>query len=292
MAGGNNGEMDLAALGSFLRNRRDRVRPQDVGLLAGPRRRVPGLRRDEVAHLASASTDYYTQLERGTAQPSEQMLAAIARALRLSNDERDYLFRLAGRPLPSASGLSAHIQPGLLDLLDRLDTTPAMVITDLHMTLVQNPLAQALLGAPPEARGMEASFVYRWFTESDCRQIYPLEDHDHHSRVFVADLRAVVGRRGEDPDVSAMITSLLERSDEFTEIWERQDVAVRRNDRKRIVHPQLGILELNCLNLFSEDARQRLLWFTAPAGSDVGEQLQLLSVIGVQELAPAAPPAG
>lgn len=292
MAGGNNGEMDLAALGSFLRNRRDRVRPQDVGLLAGPRRRVPGLRRDEVAHLASASTDYYTQLERGTAQPSEQMLAAIARALRLSNDERDYLFRLAGRPLPSASGLSAHIQPGLLDLLDRLDTTPAMVITDLHMTLVQNPLAQALLGAPPEARGMEASFVCRWFTESDCRQIYPLEDHDHHSRVFVADLRAVVGRRGEDPDVSAMITSLLERSDEFTEIWERQDVAVRRNDRKRIVHPQLGILELNCLNLFSEDARQRLLWFTAPAGSDVGEQLQLLSVIGVQELAPAAPPAG
>lgn len=273
-------------MAGFLRNRRDRVRPQDVGLPVGPRRRVPGLRRDEVAHLAGASTDYYTQLERGTAQPSEQMLAALSRALRLTHDERDYLFRLAGRPEPAPTGLAAHVQPGLLDLVDRLAGTPAMVITDLHVTLVQNPLARALLGPPVQAAGPRASFLYRWFTEPDSRQIYPAAEHDHHSQAFVADLRAVVGRRGHDADVRAIVDNLLRYSEEFAVLWERQDVAVRRRDRKRIVHPQLGVLDLNCLTLLSEDAQQRLLWFTAPPGTAAVEQLELLSVIGIQDFDP------
>lgn len=275
-------------MGAFLRNRRDRVRPQDAGLPLGPRRRVPGLRRDEVANLAGASTDYYTQLERGTAQPSEQMLAALARALRLNHDERDYLFRLAGRPLPPAA---AHVQPGMLDLLDRLGTTPAMVITDLHVTLVQNPLARALLGPPVQATGPRASFLHRWFTEPDSRRIYPEAEHAHHSRAFVADLRAVVGRRGRDSDAAAVVDNLLRYSEEFTRLWEQQDVAVRRRDRKRIVHPQLGVLDLNCLTLLSEDGQQRLLWFTAPPGTEAVEKLELLTVIGLQNLHPetAAP---
>ncbi|MEU3985382.1 helix-turn-helix domain-containing protein [Streptomyces sp. NPDC026672] len=276
--------MDLNALAVFLRNRRDRVRPRDVGLVAGSRRRVPGLRRDEVAHLAGASTDYYTQLERGLAQPSEQMLAALSRALRLTHDERDYLFRLAGRPLPSATGAAAHVQPGMLDLLDRLGTTPAMVITDLHVTLVQNPLARALLGPLTEDRGPRASFLYRWFTEPDCRRIYPDTEHAHHARVLVADLRTVVGRRGHDADVTALVGNLLRYSEEFARLWEQQEVAVRRRDRKRIVHPQLGLLDLNCLTLVSEDEQQRLLWFTAPPGTEAVEQLELLSVIGLQDL--------
>ncbi|WP_093787289.1 helix-turn-helix domain-containing protein [Actinacidiphila guanduensis] len=278
--------MDLDAMAAFLRNRRDRVRPADVGLPTGPRRRVPGLRRDEVAQLAGASTDYYTQLERGTAQPSEQMLAALARALRLGHDERDYLFRQAGRPLPPTSGAAAHVQPGMLDLLDRLESTPAMVITDLHVTLVQNPLARALLGPPIEAKGLRASFLYRWFTEPDARLIYPEAEHTHHSRVFVADLRSVVGRRGSDPDVRSVVTNLLRYSAEFAALWQQQDVAVRREDRKRIIHPQLGVLDLNCLNLVSEDGHQRFLWFTAPPGTEAVEQLELLSVIGLQHMAP------
>jgi transcriptional regulator with XRE-family HTH domain len=282
--------MDLDALAAFLRNRRDRVRPGDVGLPAGPRRRVPGLRRDEVAQLAGASTDYYTQLERGAAQPSEQMLAALSRALRLSNDERDYLFRLAGRSLPSASGPAAHVQPGMLDLLDRLGGTPAMVITDLHVTLVQNPLARVLLGPPVRTAGPRASFLYRWFTEPDSRGIYPEAEHEHHSQTFVADLRAVAGRRGRDPDVAGMVANLLRYSEEFGRLWERHDVAVRRQDRKRIVHPRLGVLDLNCLNLVSEDGLQRLLWFTAPPGTEAVEQLELLSVIGLQDLGPDPEP--
>ncbi|GIH22703.1 DNA-binding protein [Acrocarpospora phusangensis] len=276
--------MDLDALAAFLRNRRDRVRPQDVGIPAGPRRRVPGLRRDEVAQLAGASADYYTQLERGTSQPSEQMLAALSRALRLTHDERDYLFRLAGRPLPSPTGLTAHVQPGMLGLLDRLAGTPAMVITDLHVILAQNALARALFGAPVQGGGPRASFLYRWFTEPDSRGIYPPEEHEHHSKAFVADLRAVAGRRGRDADVRGIVDNLVRYSAEFAGLWERQDVAVRRGDRKRIVHAELGVLDLNCLTLVSEDGRQRLLWFTAAPGSAAVEQLELLSVIGLQDL--------
>ncbi|ONI78528.1 transcriptional regulator [Kribbella sp. ALI-6-A] len=278
--------MDLDSLGSFLRKRRDQVRPQDVGLPVGSRRRVPGLRRDEVALLAGASTDYYTQLERGDAQPSEQMLAALCRALRLSHDERNYLFHLAGRPLPAATSPSAHVPPAMLDLLDRLQTTPAMVITDLHVTLVQNPLARALLGAPVATKGPRDSFLYRWFTEPEARAIYREAEHEHHTLALVADLRAVVGRRGWDADVRGLVDNLLRYSEEFAELWERQDVAVRRNDRKRIVCPPVGVIDLNCLALHSEDGLHRLLWFTAPPGTESVEQLELLSVIGLQQLEP------
>src|SRR3569833_2576374 len=105
--------MDLAELGAFLKSRRDRIRPSDVGLPTGPRRRVPGLRRDEVAHLAGASVEYFIELARGAgAQPSEQMLAALARALRLTVDERDHLYHLAGRRVPEQGGPAARGRPG------------------------------------------------------------------------------------------------------------------------------------------------------------------------------------
>lgn len=281
--------MNLPELGAFLRTRRDRIRPAEVGLPQGPRRRVPGLRREEVAQLAGLSADYYTELERGSAkngvQPSTQALAALARALRLNGDERDHLFHLASRPVPpSAHGPSAHVQPALLGLLDRLSNTPARVITDLHETLVENDLALTLLGTSPAHRGPAASLVYRWFTDPQAREIYPPEDHPHHSRVFVADLQAAAARRGRDAEVTKMVAVLRRRSQEFAALWDTHDVAVRRMDHKRIVHPMLGVIELDCYNLLSEDGRQRLLWFTAPPGSPGAEQLELLSVIGTQEL--------
>jgi transcriptional regulator with XRE-family HTH domain len=281
--------VNLPELGAFLRTRRDRIRPAEVGLPQGPRRRVPGLRREEVAQLAGLSADYYTELERGSAkngvQPSAQTLAALARALRLNGDERDHLFHLAERPVPpSAHGPSAHVQPALLGLLDRLSNTPARVITDLHETLVENDLALTLLGRSPAHRGPAASFVYRWFTDPQAREIYPPEDHPHHSRVFVADLQAAAARRGRDAEVTKMVAVLRRRSQEFAALWDTHDVAVRRMDHKRIVHPMLGVIELDCYNLLSEDGRQRLLWFTAPPGSPGAEQLELLSVVGTQEL--------
>lgn len=281
------GGVNLPELAAFLKSRRDRIRPADVGLPTGPRRRVPGLRREEVAQLAGLSADYYTELERGRgAQPSAQVVAALARALRLNGDERDHLFHLAARPVPPAAhGPSAHVQPALLGLLDRLTTTPAQVITDLHEILVQNELAAALVGRPPAVRGPAASFAYRWFTDPAARALYPPDDHPHHSRVFVADLQAVAARRDRDTEVARMVAVLRRRSAEFAALWDTHDVALRRVDHKRIVHPALGVIELDCHSLFSEDGRQRLLWFTAPPGTQGAAQLELLSVIGTQDMA-------
>ncbi|CAM5254627.1 Helix-turn-helix domain-containing protein OS=Streptomyces tendae OX=1932 GN=GUR47_17275 PE=4 SV=1 [Streptomyces tendae] len=283
-----------AELGAFLRSRRERIRPADVGLPAGPRRRVPGLRREEVAQLAGASVDYYNELERGAgSQPSEQMIAALARALRLSADERDYLYRLADRPVPVQGGPASHVHPGMLDLLERMASTPAQVITDLHVTLVQNPLAVALLGDQSGYRGPRASFVHRWFTEPEARLLYPEADHESQSRAFVADLRAAAARRdAKDAEVGSMIRTLLGVSPEFASLWADHEVAFRRDDRKRLVHPVIGLIEVNCLNLFSEDGRQRLLWFTPAVGTDSAGLLELLAVVGTQEVSAATRTAG
>ncbi len=272
--------VNLSELGAFLRTRRARITPQEVGLITGPRRRVPGLRREEVAQLAGTSVDYYIELERGGgAHPSAQVLAAIARALRLDQDERDHLFLLAGRTAPASHGTSVHVQPAMLALLDRLDTTPARIITDLHETLAQNRPATALLGP-----AMGDSYVCRWFTDPGSRSIYPEADHPHHSRVLVYDLRAAVARRDHDAQSMEMVVRLRRTSKEFAALWDTGDVAVRRGDRKRIIHPTLGVLDIHCQNLFSEDGRQRLQFYTAPAGGPAVEQLRLLAVIGIQSL--------
>ncbi|WP_425541093.1 helix-turn-helix transcriptional regulator [Streptomyces rimosus] len=280
------GSAQYTELGAFLRSRRARIRPADVGLPHGPRRRVPGLRRDEVAQLAGASVDYYNELERGAgSQPSEQMIAALARALRLTADERDYLYHLADRPVPAPGGPASHVHPGMSDLLTRLTSTPAQVITDLHVTLVQNPLAVALLGDHSGFSGARASFIHRWFTEPDARQLYPEADHAAQSRAFVADLRAAAARRdAKDAEARSMIGTLLGASHEFAALWADHDVAFRRDDRKRLNHPTLGLIEVNCLNLFSEDGRQRLLWFTPAIGTESAELLDLLAVLGTQEI--------
>ncbi|WP_437115251.1 helix-turn-helix transcriptional regulator [Streptomyces flaveolus] len=279
------GSAKYTELGSFLRSRRERIRPAEVGLPTGPRRRVPGLRRDEVAQLAGASVDYYNELERGAgSQPSEQMIAALARALRLSADERDHLYHLAGRPVPVPGGAASHVHPGMFDLLQRLTSTPAQVITDLHVTLVQNPLAVALLGDQSRFQGARASFIHRWFTDPKARQLYPEADHEAQSRAFVADLRAAAARRdAKDVEARSMIGVLLDISSEFAALWADHDVAFRRDDRKRLNHPTLGLIEVNCLTLFSEDGRQRLLWFTPAVGTDSAGLLDLLTVVGTQE---------
>lgn len=278
--------VDVSELGSFLKSRRDRLRPADVGLPAGARRRVPGLRRDEVAKLADASVEYYIELEQGRgAQPSEQMLAALSRALRLTLDERNHMYYLAGRALPSPSSTAAHVHPGMLDLLDHLDRTPAQVITDLHATLTQNRMAAALLGRPQHRKGPQTGFIYQWFLNPAVRQRYHPDEHDHQSRVFVADLRTVSARRNRDIEVADLVKELTRRSAEFAQLWAQQEVAVRRSDRKRLIHPQLGVIEVNCLSLLSEDGTQRLLWFTPAPGTDSGDKLELLATIGEQDLA-------
>jgi hypothetical protein len=278
--------MDRAALADLLRTRRSRLTPADVGLPSGARRRTPGLRRDEVAALAAISSDYYTRLEqqRGP-HPSPAVLSALARALRMTDDERDHLFHLAGQSPPVRHVASAHVSPGMLHVLDRLTDAPAFVVGDLGETIVQNPMSVAVSGDGLAYRGRDRSFTWRWFSDPSTRQRFPSEDWEIHSRTHVADLRATYGRRGSDPDVASFVTDLLDTSSEFAQLWRRHEVAVRRADSKRIIHPEVGLLDLLCETLVSGVNGQTLVVLFPRPGTDAREKLELLRVIGTQDLA-------
>ncbi|GHF70786.1 transcriptional regulator with XRE-family HTH domain [Amycolatopsis bartoniae] len=273
--------MDRAELAAFLRRRREQLRPEDVGLPAGPRRRAPGLRREEVAALAAMSTDYYTRLEqRRGPQPSEQMLAALARALRLTDDERDYLFRTAGRNAPTPVAAASHVAPALLRVLDRLSDTPALILSNLGEVLVQNSMAEALYGDRSHFTGWARSDIYRWFTDPAERRIYPEHDRDRQSRAFVANLRAVHSAMGPQSRAGELVRTLTKTSPEFARLWDRHEVAKRFEDHKVLVHPQLGEIEVDCQALFTEDQSQLLLVLTAAPRTPAAEKLQLLGVLG------------
>jgi transcriptional regulator with XRE-family HTH domain len=278
--------MDRTALAEFLRRRRDALHPGDVGLPAGARRRTAGLRREEVAALAAMSTDYYTRLEqqRGP-QPSEQLLASLARALRLSTGERDYLFRVAGHNPPAPVSAAAHVAPALLRVLDRLSDTPALILSSLGETLVQNRMAEALLGDKSGYTGLARSEIYRWFTNPAERLRYPEDDHDRQSRAQVANLRAAYGSMGENSRAGELVQALRKASAEFAGLWERHEVAKRFADHKTLIHPELGPIEVDCQVLFTEDQSQALLVITAPPRTEGYEKLQLLAVLGQERFA-------
>ena len=278
--------MDRTALAEFLHAHRDALQPDDVGLSEGARRRVPGLRRDEVAALTGMSTDYYVRLEQGRGpQPSEQMLSALARALRLSYDERDYLYRLAGHSAPERATLDTHVAPTLARVLDRLEDTPALVLSSLGETLVQNQLSKALLGDHSRFTGLARSSVYRWFTDPEDRAHYPVADQARQGRAQVANLRVAYGVSGPQSRAGALVKELLKVSPEFTEVWDSQVVAARFEDHKTLVHPELGEIELDCQTLYSEDRNQALLVLTAAPRSEAADKLALLAVLGQQQFA-------
>src|SRR6266567_1550032 len=284
--------MNRAALADFLRRRREALQPGDVGLPAGipGRRRTPGLRREDVAALAAMSTDYYTRLEqqRGP-QPSEQMLASLARALRLTAGERDYLFRVAGHNAPAETTAATHVAPALQRVLDRLADTPALILSSLGETLVQNRMAAALFGDKTRYTGLARNDIYRWFTQPEERLIYPEDDRARQSRALVANLRAAYGSMGPRSRAGEIVRALQKASAEFAGLWERHEVAKRFEDHKTLIHPELGPIELDCQALFTEDQSQALLVLTAPPRTEGYEKLQLLAVLGHERFAPARP---
>ena len=282
------GVVDREQLADFLRRRRERLIPAEVGLPVGLRRRTPGLRREEVAQLAAMSTDYLARLEQSRGpQPSTQVVAALARALRLTDDERDHLYYLAGRTPPALHRPSAHVSPGLLHVLDHLTNSAAFVMSDLGETLVQNPVAIALHGDESHPEGLDRYMIWRWFTDPATRAKFPEEDWPTHSRTHVADLRATAARRLGDPDVVELIERLTVTSDEFTALWTEHEVTVRRADRKRIIHPEVGVLDLLCEVLAGAGGDQFLVVLFARPGTDAREKLDLLRVIGTQDLTDA-----
>lgn len=285
--------MDRAALADFLRRRREALQPEDVALPAGVRRRTRGLRREEVASLAVISTDYYTRLEqRRGPQPSEQTLASLARALRLTNGERDYLYRIAGHNAPAFLSASTHVAPALQRVMDRLEDTPALVLSDLEETLLQNRMATALFGDASGHTGAARSAIHRWFTDPAERLIYPEADRERQSRSRVAGLRVSYGLRGPRSRAGELVRLLQRTSAEFAELWERHEVARRFEDHKTLLHPELGALELHCQALFTEDQSQTLLVLTAPPHTESHEKLQLLGVLGLNRFAGAEGAAG
>ena len=275
--------IDRSGLAEFLRRRREALQPEDVGLARGERRRTAGLRREEVAALAHMSVDYYSRLERRRGpQPSEQMAAALAQGLHLTLAERDHLFRLAGHNPPPRGTASEHISPGMLRIFDRLQDTPAEIVTELGETLRQTALSVALVGDLTKYSGPERSIGYRWFTDPDARRRYAPGDHQLLSRVFASGLREVATLRGPGSQASALVEDLGARSAEFRDLWDAHEVGVRPHEVKHFVHPELGDLELNCQSLVDPGQSHSLLVYTASPGTDSHQKLQLLSVIGTQ----------
>jgi transcriptional regulator with XRE-family HTH domain len=275
--------MQRDQLADFLRHRREGIRPAEVGIPDGPRRRTTGLRREEVAMLAGMSVDYVVRLEQGrSSQPSTQLLGALARALRLSDDERDYLFHLAGHRPPPADGVARLARAGLVRMLDLLGDTPALVLSDLGEVLAQNRAAVLLTGDHTGLSGDRRYLVHRWFTDPATRAVHPPEEHEHHARQLVADLRAAAGRRSGDPTVAGLVDRLRAASADFRRLWAEHEVAVRRADRKTVLHPRVGRLLMDCETLMTPDQGQLLLVLT-PADAEARERLDLLLVLGVEE---------
>ncbi|HRL80814.1 MAG TPA: helix-turn-helix transcriptional regulator [Propioniciclava sp.] len=278
-------QIDRAGMAEFLRGRRSVLQPEDVGLIRGQRRRTDGLRREEVALLCHMSTDYYARLERGTGPtPSEQMVAAIAQGLHLSLAERDHLFRLAGHHPPTLGESSDHITPGMLRIFDRLQDTPAEIVTELGETLRQTPLGVALTGDLTRFTGPSRAIGYRWFDDPASRSHYPAQDREFLGRLWVSGMRQVLALRGRPSRAAELVDGLLGVNAEFTGLWERQEVGLRPRGAKHFAHPELGAMELECQTLIDPASTHTLLVYTAAPGSESYEKLELLGVIGQQSL--------
>lgn len=266
-------------LGEFLRTRRTRLRPQDVGLEPGPRRRVAGLRREELALLAGVSSDYYQRMEQGRdVRPSEQVLDALARALNFTAEETRHLHSLAAAARTPARRPRHHVPeevpPTTLRLL-RTMTSPSVVVGRFLDVLAWNPLAGALLG----------EFTQRPRSERNLLSLllHPEADRTCPERAatvaeLVAMLRTHVAAEPGHPRAVELVGELAVRSDEFAGLWARHDVAETTRGRMRVRHPLVGELNLDWDAYPMPDATGPvLIAFTAEEGGPDAERLQLLA---------------
>ncbi|MEU6732386.1 helix-turn-helix transcriptional regulator [Streptomyces physcomitrii] len=279
--------MDRQELAAFLRSRRERISPTEVGLPAGTRRRTPGLRREEAAQLAFISTEYYTRLEQARApRPSREVLTGLSRALRLNPAERDHLHHLAGAPPGPPPGPPREVRQSLLDLLRRLPGSAAFVTSAALEVLAWNDLAAALMedfsAVPPRERNLARRAFLGPRPEG--RTLYGVSDRAEFARHAARRLRATAARYPDDPRMAALITELRSGSEEFARLWDEKEVSAEPTLRKTFQHPQVGPVTVNCDALDITDHDQQLVIYTADPGSPSEEALRLLSVIGTQEM--------
>jgi transcriptional regulator with XRE-family HTH domain len=263
-------------IGEYLRARRELVRPEDIGMPdLGGRRRVPGLRREEVAMLAGVSADYYVRLEQGRDQhPSEQVIEALGRALQLDDDGIAHLRRLAAPTARRrrASRRPERVPPGILELLGSLDTTPAYVYGRYMDVLAANPLATALV---PYYR-VGVNLVRTAFLDPMIEETHG--DRERVTEMTVAALRALTGPDVDDPRLEELVGELSVRSERVRRLWARHDVRPKRSGRSRIDHAQVGELDLGYEKLpIADTDRLTLVLYHAAAGSRSAQRLALLA---------------
>ncbi|MBF4579301.1 helix-turn-helix transcriptional regulator [Frigoribacterium sp. VKM Ac-2530] len=279
--------MDKGELAAFLRSRRERLRPQDVGLSSGSRRRTPGLRREEVAVLAHVSTEYYARLEQGRApRPSDVVLAGIAGALRLTPEESDHLHRLAGTA-PTPTGLhSRDVRPSILTLLERLPHTAGIVLSATFEVLAWNDLAAALMEDFAQLAPRDRNLARKTFLHDGqpSEEIYGISDEVAFREGVVTQLRSAQAVYPSDPSVRELIDDLHAGSAEFGRLWERHDVQTPPPLQKTFRRTPAGPITVNCDSLAITERDQHLVLYTAPAGSRDAENLALLEVIGSETL--------
>jgi transcriptional regulator with XRE-family HTH domain len=277
--------MATTEFGQTVRRWRDRVPPEAAGLPAGGHRRAAGLRREELALLAGISVDYITRLEQGrAANPSEQVVEALSRALRLSGVEREHLFHAAGLVPPGRGMVPAHITPSVHRLLDRLTGTPVAVYDAAWTLLLANPLYAALMGDPSGWRGNERNGVWRNFVGQDSRVRHTPESGRALETALVADLRATASRYPADQRLRHLVTELHANSDRFAELWDSGAVGRHEASRKTVDHPRLGPVTLDCDVLSVAGNDLRIMIYTAEPGTENAERLALLGVLGTQAL--------
>ncbi|MFJ8196898.1 helix-turn-helix transcriptional regulator [Streptomyces sp. NPDC096152] len=282
--------MATAEFGKAVRRWRDRVTPEAAGLPAGGQRRAAGLRREELALLAGISVDYVTRLEQGRAtSPSSQVVEALARALRLSQEERAHLFRLAGLAPPGPETVPAYITPSVQRLLDRLTGTPVAVFDASWTLLMANAPYAALMGDPSGRRGNERNGVWRHFLGPGTGARRTPQAQRDHEAALVADLRAAAERYPADRRLQRLIAELHAGSGRFAELWDTSTAGRHEASPKTIDHPQVGAVTLDCDILTVAGSDLRIMVYTAEPGTDDAERLALLTVLGTQNLSKPTP---
>ncbi|MER7692477.1 helix-turn-helix domain-containing protein [Streptomyces sp. NPDC097610] len=268
----------LDELGEFLKARRAELSPSEVGLRGGQRRRVRGLRREEVALLAAISTEYYARIEQGRLQASAPLLNEIAQVLRLNEDQRLYLFELAAKGTVRAltSGDRQQVDTQLQRMLDDLTATPAFVIGRRTDILAWNQLAAALWTDFGRISEQERVFVRLLFTEPWMRELYA--DWEEVTRLAIAQLRMESARYPGDRRLTALVEELSARDAQFRRWWTDHDVAMRGKGTKKLRHPVVGELTLDWDTLTcATDLEQHIIIWTAAPGSASYDGLRLLA---------------
>jgi len=283
------GRGDTTELAAALRQWRERLAPADAGVPAGPRRRTPGLRREEVARLAGVSVDYVVRLEQGRGpHPSPSVLGALARALRLSSAETGHLFDLAGVALPGPGRVNDVVRPSVLRLLDRMQDLPAMLIDARKSLLAWNPLADALLGdisaIPRERRNLLWMRFGPGAGEGRGLVLDEAGGRDRLDRSAVADARSALARYPDDPLLRGLVDELRRVSPRFASLWAERPVEDHRVDRKTYDVAGIGRITLDCDALEVPDDGQVLIVYSAAPGSPDAEKLDLLRVVGLQSV--------